>query len=222
MSNFDFERARFNMVEQQIRTWEVLDERVLEVIRNVPREAYVPERYRGVAYMDLRVPLPNGQYMLEPKVAARMLQAVDVKPSEQALEIGTGSGYVTACLAQLAAHVTSVEYFADLKELAARNLAAQNVSNVTLEVGDASKGWDDGRRYDVIVVTGSLPELHQGFHKSLTIGGRLVLAVGQGLGMLNEVLLITRVAEDQWATQSLFDTYIEPLINAPRTVAFAL
>jgi len=220
MSNFDFERARFNMVEQQIRTWEVLDERVLDVIRTTPREAYVPEQHRSLAYADLQIPLPNGQFMLEPKVAARMLQTVDAKPSEQALLIGTGSGYVTACLARLCAHVTGVEYFQDLKACTERNLSAQGIRNVTLEVGDAANGWDDGRRYDVILVTASMPELHQGFHKSLTVGGRLLVVVGTGDMM--ETLLITRVGEDQWATESVFDTYVQPLINARQTKVFAL
>ena len=220
MANLDFERARFNMVEQQIRTWEVLNERVLDILRAVPRERFVPAQYRQLAFADRQIPLPHDQIMLEPKIEARILQAVDPQPSEQVLEIGTGSGYLTACLARMAAHVTSVDIFPDFKEMAQANLAAQGISNVTLETGDAALGWDDGRRYDVVVVTASLPEMHRGFHQSLNIGGRLFLIVGTAPVM--EALLITRIAEDQWMQESLFETYAPALINAPVTKTFAL
>lgn len=220
MPELDFEQARFNMVEQQIRTWEVLNDRVLDILRTVPREQFVPAQHRLLAFADLSIPLPHDQAMLEPKVEARILQALDPKPSEQALEIGTGTGYFAACLAHLAAHVTSVDIFADFTEMAQSNLNAHAVSNVTLETGDASSGWDDGRRYDVIAVTGSLPELHHGFHQSLNVGGRLFLIVGTTPIM--EALLITRVAEDQWTRESLFETKTQALINAPFTKTFAV
>lgn len=220
MSTVDIERARFNMVAQQIRPWEVLDERILDVVMTTPREAFVPAEHRLLAFADMQIPLPHDQLMMEPKVEARILQAVAPQPSEQALEIGTGSGYLAALLSRLCAHVTSVDIFEDFRAEAEAKLAAQGIKNVTLRVGDAAAGWDDGRRYDVIVVTGSLPELHQGFHKALTIGGRLCLTVGGPTVM--ETRLITRVGENEWSSQVLFETCLQPLLNAPVTRRFAL
>lgn len=220
MTDIDFERARFNMVEQQIRTWEVLDDRVLDIVRSVPRERFVPPQYKNLAFADLKLPLGHDQVMMEPKVEARVLQAVDPQPSEQVLEIGTGTGYLTACLAKMSAHVTSVDIFPEFTEMAQRQLAENGIDNVTLKTGDAAQGWDDGRRYDVIVVNGSLPEMHHGFHRGLNIGGRLFLIVGTAPIM--EALLITRISEDQWVTESLFDTSIPALINAPVTRKFAI
>lgn len=213
MNNIDLELARFNMIEQQIRPWEVLNDRVLDVIRHCKREEFVPESMRKLAFADLQIPLPHDQAMEEPRVQARILQALDPQPSEQVLDIGTGSGYLAACLATMAAHVTSVDIFADLTEMARASLEAAGISNVTLETGDAALGWDDGRRYDVICVTGSLPEPHRGFHQSLSIGGRLFLMVGEGPAM--EAQLITRIDEDKWTTQTLFEGYLKPLVNAP-------
>jgi protein-L-isoaspartate(D-aspartate) O-methyltransferase len=158
--------------------------------------------------------------MLEPKVVGRLLQALDPQPNERALEIGTGTGYLTACLGEMAADVTSVDLYPEFTELAASNLKKQAIENNRLETGDAALGWDDGRRYDVIAVTGSLPELHQGFHRSLTQGGRLFLIVGQPPIM--EAVLITRVGEDQWARESLFDTSAPALVGAPVTRSFAV
>ncbi|HKJ94074.1 MAG TPA: protein-L-isoaspartate O-methyltransferase [Gammaproteobacteria bacterium] len=220
MTDVNFERARYNMVEQQVRPWEVLSERVLDLIDRLPREDFVPVRYRNVAYGDLQIPIGHGEVMMEPRVEARLLQALDPVPGESALEIGTGTGYVTACLSQLAGTVTSVERLDDLRDGAAERLAAHDIRNVRLESGDAAQGWDDGRRYDVIAVTGSLPELHEGFHRSLTVGGRLFVIVGGPPIM--EALLITRMADEQWAVESLFDTSIRPLVGAPRTVRFQL
>lgn len=220
MTDVNFERARFNMVEQQVRPWEVLSGRVLDLIEALPREDFVPERYRNVAYGDMQIPIGQGEVMMEPRVEARLLQALDPAPGESALEIGTGTGYLTACLAGLAGTVTSIERLDELRRSAAERLAAHDVRNVRLEAGDAARGWDDGRRYDVIAVTGSLPELHEGFHRSLTIGGRLFVIVGQPPIM--EALLITRMADEQWSTESLFDTSIRPLVGAPRTIRFQL
>lgn len=220
MPELDYERARFNMVEQQIRTWEVLNDRVLNILRDVPRERFVPAQYRKLAFADLGIPLPHDQVMLEPKVEARILQALDPQESEQALEIGTGTGYLAACLARMSAHVTSVDIYPEFKEMAQANLAAQGIANVTLETGDAAQGWKDGRRYDVIAVTASLPEMHRGFHESLSVGGRLFLIVGTTPIM--EALLITRIDEDQWLQESLFETSTPALINAPITKSFAI
>lgn len=218
MTDVDFDRARFNMVEQQVRPWEVLDGRVLTVIETLPREAFVPAQYRNLAYADLQIPLGEREVMMEPRVEARMLQALGVSANESALDIGTGTGYTAACLSRLAADVASIDRVDSFLEGAGARLAAHGIGNVRLEKGDAAHGWDDGRRYDAIAVTGSLPELHDGFHRSLTIGGRLFVIVGQPPIM--EALLVTRVDEQQWATESLFDTSLPALIGAPRPVQF--
>lgn len=220
MVNVDYERARRNMVEQQVRVWEVLDDRVLNVIDGLPRERFVPESYRGLAYADLQVPIGQGEVMMEPRLEARLLQALGPSSGEVALEIGTGTGYVTAALARLAGEVVSVDRSNAFCEAAGERLAALGVRNARIECGDAARGWDDGRRYDAIAVTGSLPELHQGFHRSLSIGGRLFVIVGEPPIM--EGLLITRVGESQWATESLLDTRVPPLVGAPRTKRFSL
>lgn len=220
MNDIDIERARFNMVEQQVRTWEVLDEKVLDLFRTIPREEFVPKHLRKLAFADMQLPLPHGQFMMEPKIEAKVLQALAIEPDDQILEIGTGSGFLTACLARLGKHVTSVEIQPELHEQAAQTLKAQGFDNVKLLQGDAAAGWNDGRRYDVIAVTGSLPELHRGFHDSLAVGGRMFVVVGEAPVM--EGLLITRVSEDQWASESILETVLPPLINAPKTLRFAV
>ncbi|MDN5850263.1 MAG: protein-L-isoaspartate O-methyltransferase [Nitrococcus sp.] len=220
MAELNFERARFNMVEQQVRPWDVLDERVLEVIESLPREAFVPKSYRNLAYADIQLPLPHDEVMMEPRLEARLLQALAPHPDESALEIGAGTGYLSACLARLAGQVTSVDIQQAFCVGAAAQLSAQAIRNVRIERGDAAQAWDDGHRYDVIAVTGSLPELHKGYHHSLSLGGRLFVIVGEWPIM--EAFLITRVSEDQWATESILDTSIRPLRNVRRTVRFEL
>lgn len=215
----DFEQARFNMIEQQIRPWDVLDQRVLDVIATTPREAFVPEKYKTtLAFSDISIPLEHDQYMLPPKLEGRMLQSLELRPTDKVLEVGTGSGYLTACLARLAARVLSVDIFADFKNSAERKLAAQGISNVELITDDVAAGWKAEAEFDAIVVTGSLPVLHAGFHRSLTPGGRLLVIVGRQPIM--EALLITRVGPDQWAQESLFDTAIPPLLYAPEPAPF--
>lgn len=215
----DLERARFNMIEQQIRPWDVLDQRVLDVIAAVPREAFVPEQYRStLAFSDLSLPLGHDQFMLPPKVEGRLLQALALQPTDQVLEIGSGSGYLTACLARLAGHVLSVDIFPDFKNAAERKLAGQGIANVELKVMDAATGWDAQGEFDAIAVTGSLPVLHHGFHRALREGGRLFVVVGTPPIM--EALLITRIGTDQWAQESLFDTVIPALVKAPAPPQF--
>lgn len=214
----DVEHARFNMVEQQIRTWEVLDPRVLEVLQYTPRERFVPDHLRNLAFSDMNLPIGHDEVMLAPKQEGRIAQAAELGPGERILEIGTGCGYLTACLARLCGHVTSVDLYDDFLQQAGDRLKREAIRNVTLTKGDAAAGWNDGNRYDAIIVGGGLPELHHGFHHALTIGGRLVVIVGEAPIM--EGLLITRVGEDQWANESLFDTWLPPLVNAPRTRHF--
>ncbi len=220
MTDLDLTAARENMVEQQLRTWEVLNGEILETLDSIPREHFTPQAYRNLAYADMQIPIGHGEIMLEPKVEGRLLQAVDPQSQDRVLEIGTGTGYLTACLAKMAGHVTSVDLYPEFIEAAQAHLHREGVKNVHLETGDAATGWNDGNHYDVIIVTGSLPELHQGFHQRLTDGGRLFLITGQAPIM--EALLVTRVGEHQYSTESLFDTFAPALVGAPITRHFSL
>lgn len=210
--SLDLEIARFNMVEQQIRPWEVLDPRVLDVCARVRRELFVPAGYRNLAFSDTSIPLAHGQSMMAPKVEARLLQALAVEPSDRILEIGTGSGYLAALLATLGAHVTSIEYYADLSEQAKSNLRQAGVGNVKLHVGDGLDGWPTAEPYDVIAVTGSCPARRPAIEQQLAINGRLFLVVGTGAVM--EAMVITRLSKDTWTAESLFETELLPLIGA--------
>lgn len=209
----DMEQARFNMVEQQIRPWEVLNEKVLESLFKVRRENFLPEAYRKLAFVDMQIPLGFGEVMLEPKLEARILQEVALKDSDRVLEVGTGSGYMTALLAQFAAHVYSVEIVPELHDEAKRKLESRDIDNVTLELGDASRGWDRHGPYDVIVLTGSTPVLPDAFQRSLKVGGRLFAIVGEAPAMRAE--LVTRVTEDAFHREDLFETCVPSLRNAP-------
>jgi len=211
------ELAREQMVEQQVRAWDVLDERVLDVFRKVQRELFVPEEHRYLAFADVEVPLPHGQHMLRPNVAGRLLQALDLTGSERVLEIGTGTGFFTACLAAVSTNVRSLEYFADLAERAKANLNKLGVRNAEVVAEDATKANADAK-YDAIAVTASLPLYDERFQRQLAIGGRLVVVVGERPVM--EARLIRRMSEDAWVTESLFETVLDPLINARRRQEF--
>jgi protein-L-isoaspartate(D-aspartate) O-methyltransferase len=217
MTAFDFEQARFNMIEQQIRPWEVLDQRVLDTIARVPREDFVPERYRNLAFGDVAIPLGHGEFMLKPNVEGRLLQALAVQSTDHVLEVGTGSGYLTACLAQLAGSVVSVDIVPDFIEAARVKLKAQRATNVALHAGDAGRGWGE-RRYNAIAVTGSVAAVAERWRQSLSLGGRLFVVAGQPPVM--EALLITRIGEGEWLRESLFDTCLPPLRNAAPAKAF--
>lgn len=210
-------QARFNMIEQQIRPWEVLDPVVLDLLGQVPREDFVPAQYRGLAYADLELPLGHGASMLAPKLEARILQSLSLRPTDSVLEIGTGSGYMTALLARLAHHVTTVELVPELSQEAARRLSAHGIANVTLEVGDAAQGWG-GEKYDVIVATGSLPVLPPSLPQQLKPEGRLLAIVGEAPVM--EALLLIRVG-DGYAREMLFETSVPPLRNALQPERFS-
>ncbi len=206
----DIEQARFNMIEQQIRPWEVLDATVLAVLRQVPREDFVPDGYRELAFADIQLPLGHGEVMMEPKVEARLVQELSLDGGK-VLEVGTGSGYVTALLATLADHVVSVELYKDLGNLAAERLARHGIDNVVLESGDASKGWPASGGFDAILLTGSVPEVPGAFIDSLKPGGRLVAICGTAPVM--EAVCITKRGDGLERT-SLFDTLLRPLVNA--------
>lgn len=218
MPEMNFDVARSNMIEQQIRTWDVLDERVLDLLRRVPREDFVPAPYRNLAFVDMAIPLAHGQAMMPPKMEARLVQALQIRPTDKVLEVGTGSGYVTALLATLAQHVYSVEIDPELSAQAATRLAAHGIANVTLEVGDAARGWDRHAPYDAVIITGSLPVLPAAFRAALAVGGRLVAIVGTAPAMT--VRRIERVTATSFAETVLFETDVAPLVNAPTPSPF--
>jgi len=209
--------AREQMIEQQVRAWDVLEERVLEVMRQVPRELFVPQGQRYRAYADVEVPLARGQHMLRPSVAGRLLQALLPQPGEAVLEIGAGSGFVTACLRAMAAQVRSLEIFPELADAARRNLATLGMRDVEVLDADALNA-DSGARYDAIAVTASLPLYDARFERMLTLGGRLFVVVGEAPVM--DARLVRRTAEDTWSVESLFETVIDPLVNAVRPPGF--
>ena len=213
-------QARHNMIEQQIRPWDVLDQRILDLIEQLPREDFVPKAYLSLAYADLNIPIGHDQVMMAPKVEARLLQSLAVRPQDTALEIGTGSGYLTALLSRSARQVYSVDIYPDLVEEAERKLAAHGIDNVMLETGDAAHGWGGHGPYDVIAVTGSLPLLPDALRESLKPGGRLFVVTGEAPVM--EARLITRLADQAWTDKTLFETVLPPLVNAtpPRRFTF--
>ncbi|MEO8332778.1 MAG: protein-L-isoaspartate O-methyltransferase [Gallionella sp.] len=214
----NLEQARFNMIEQQIRPCDVLEGRILELLKHVRREHFVPKGMRGLAFADMEIPLGHGAYMWQPKLEARTVQELHLTRNDQVLEVGTGSGYLTALLSALAGHVTTVEIVPELSATASKNLAATRHDNITFEIGDASHGWGNGASYDVIVLTGSTPVLPAAFQNSLKVGGRLFAIVGDAPAM--EAKLITRVAPDTYQTVNIMETCVAPLQNAQQPKRF--
>jgi len=214
----DMEQARINMIEQQIRPCDVLEGRILELLKHVRRENFVPRDMKNLAFADMEIPLGYGASMWQPKLEARTVQELHLTRSDRVLEVGTGSGYLTALLSALAEHVTSVEIVPQLSDTAKQNLAAIRRSNITLETGDASHGWGNGASYDAIVLTGSTPLLPAAFQNSLKIGGRLFAIVGDVPVM--EARLITRVAPDTYETVNIMETSVAPLQNAQQPNRF--
>ncbi|SFH99745.1 protein-L-isoaspartate(D-aspartate) O-methyltransferase [Collimonas sp. OK307] len=210
----NIEQARFNMIEQQIRPWNVLDLDVLELLTVVRREEFVPAAYKSLAFSDTEIPLPGGESMLAPKVEARLLQEAAVKKHEQVLEIGSGSGYMAALLCYKARHVTTVEIDPELKTLAAKNLAAYGITNVEVALGSGAQGWDQSetKTYDVIVISGSLSTLPDAFLKQLNVGGRIVAILGDAPVMTAQI--ITRTSDNSYSTRQLFETDVKPLRDA--------
>jgi len=214
----DVERARFNMVEQQIRPWEVLDQRVLDLLLELKREEFVPPQYRSLAFVDMEIPLGHGEKMLAPRMEARMAQELVLNPGDRILEVGTGSGYMTALLARLGGLVYSVDIDPEFTQSAAAKLASHGISSATLETGDAARGWDRHAPYDAIVLTGSVPVLPEAFQLSLAPGGRLLAIVGEPPVM--EARLITCAAAGAWSAIGLFETCVAPLRNAAQPERF--
>lgn len=215
----NLEQTRFNMVSQQIRTWNVLDDNVLDLLYKIKREEFVPAENCAMAFVDMEIPLGYGQVMLTPKMEARILQELHVKKTDKILEVGSGSGYLTALLANQSAHVYSVEFVPELKMIAENNLKAHEITNVTIEQGDAARGWPKNEPYDVIVLTASTPVLPDAFQKNLNPGGRLFAIVGEDPVM--EALLITCVTPGEFTATKLFETNTAPLINALQPTRFS-
>lgn len=211
----DFEKARINMVEQQVRPWDVLDPRVLEVIGDIPRENFTPDQYKKLAYVDTRIPI--GHYeehhcsMAKPVIEGRILQEINIKPDDLVLEIGTGSGYLTACLARLGRHVDTVDINEELTEMAEKNLQKLGISNVNFSTGDASKGWNQKRNYDVIVISAAMKHIPESYKKLLKPGGRLFVVTGEAPAMT--AYRVTRTGKKEWSVEELFETWIEPIIE---------
>jgi len=214
----NFEQARTNMVEQQIRTWEVLDQAVLDLLYAVPREDFVPPSCRTLAFVDMEIPIGDGEKMMAPKLEARIVQEAAPGKSERVLEVGTGSGYLTALLAHRAAHVHSVEIRPALAAFGRANLERHGADNVTLETGDAARGWPTRAPYDLIVLTGSTPVLPKVLLEQLSPGGRLFAVVGEDPVMVAR--LVTCSAPGAFRSVELFDTMLAPLANAEHLPRF--
>jgi protein-L-isoaspartate(D-aspartate) O-methyltransferase len=209
--------ARQQMVDQQIRTWEVLDPRVLDVLSSVPREVFVPREYRELAFADSQIPIGYGQSMLAPKLQGRILQALAPAPNESVLEVGTGTGYLSACLGLLGSHAHSIDIQPELTKSATANLRTIPAARVTLETRDAFSAAPLGE-FDIIALTGSLPVYDARFEKALRVGGRLFAVVGSAPVM--DAVLVRRVDNAEWIRESLFETVIDPLVNATQAPRF--
>ena len=208
----NIEQARFNMIEQQIRPWNVLDQDVLDLLLIVKREDFVPADYKSLAFVDTEIPLGAGESMFTPKLEARLLQEVQLKKHETVLEIGAGSGYMAALLAHKGRHVTTVEILPELKAMAQANLAGAGVSNATVELGNGAQGWANGAPYDVIVISAALEVLPEAFLKQLKVGGRIAAILG--VAPVMSANIITRVSETAYDTVKVFETNVKPLSAA--------
>ncbi len=216
----NFEQARQNMVENQVRPWEVLDARVLDVLGRIRREDFVAPAHRQIAFADLNLPIGHGEVMMKPVLEGRVLQALDLKSDDQVLEIGTGSGFLTACLASLAGHVTSLDVHADFTAAAGQRLAQAGIGNVKLETGEAVHSWQPAGQFDAIVVTGAVYEIPQRFLGWLKPGGRLLAARGES--PVQQVVLITHEGEGRYREENILETDLPYLVHAepPRKFVF--
>ncbi len=214
----DTDFARRQMVQQQVRTWEVADPSVLAVLAELRRERFVPPGFEELAFADTAIPLPHSQMMMTPIVEGRLLQALELKPQHYVLEVGTGTGFLTACLAKLSAAVTSVDIFSDFIAMAESNLADARIKNTELICMDATKELPKGR-FDAVAVTGSLPVFDTRFVDAVKPGGRLFVIVGDSPVM--DARIVTRIGENDCTTKSLFETDVQPLLNAARPSTFS-
>ena len=217
--SLNVEQARFNMVEQQVRPWDVLDARVLDVLTQVRREEFVGTAHRDIAFADLELPLAHGEVMMKPVIEGRVLQALLPAPHESVLEIGTGSGFLTACLARLSQEVVSVEQHADLADTARARLDKAGIGNVRVEVGEAVKAFDPKREFDVVVVTGAVFALPERFKRWLKPGGRMFAVIGES--PVQRAAVLTRTG-DSCKEEILFETDLPYLTNAAPPKRFTL
>jgi len=215
----NLEQARSQMLGQQIRAWEVLDDRVLGALGDIPRESFVPDAYRDLAFADMEIPLAHSQQMLAPKVEGRLLQALCLESSDDVLEIGTGTGFLTACLAQLASSVVSIDIYEDFSRDAKEKVEKLELGNIEFRTEDALV-MGHQEQFDAIAVTGSIPELDEHFIRMLRPGGRLFVVVGREPVM--EARVVTMHQRGDYAQQSLFESVVAPLINADRPAPFVL
>jgi len=213
----DFEQARFNMVEQQIRPWEVLDPSVLDLLSEVRREDFVPSQYRNFAFTDMEIPLGHGECMLSPKLEARLIQEAGLRATDRVLEVGTGSGYMAALMAKLAQQVHTVEIVPELSTQAKAKFSAHGILNIVAEVGDAAIGWNAHAPYDAIIVTCSLPKLPPAFEQTLAPGGRLIVILGDP-----PIMTVYRVQRSGggYSREGLFETSVRALRNALQPARF--
>ena len=209
----NLKQARENMIEQQIRPWDVLDQRVLDVLAQVPRDSFVAEEHRGLAYSDYQLPIGFGQTLFKPTIDGRLLQTLALKPTDSVLEIGTGSGYLTACLSRLTQHVDSIEIHPELHGKAKAHIDALGVTNVSLLVQDAAETWDSRDAYDAIAFGGAIEAIPDSYKHKMAIGGRLFAIIGDCRQPTMEAIQLTRLSETEWITDSLFETQVDPLIN---------
>ncbi len=216
----DFEAARYNMIEQQIRTWEVFDQNVLDAVQGLPREDFMPSQYRDLALADTRIPLGHGQQTMTPKTEARMLQALDLRADDRVLEIGTGSAYVTALLGRLCREVISLDVFADFTGAAREKLKQHDIGNVELLTSDGLNGYAPAAPYDVIVVTGSIPQMQNQYKQQLANDGRLFVVIGRSPVM--EATLFTRRSKDTCTRDVLYETDLPALVGAEQPPAFEI
>ncbi len=214
----NIEQARYNMVEQQIRTWDVLDQDVLDLLFKIRREDFVPAAHSSLAFVDMEIPLGHGQAMWTPKLEARVIQELAIQPDERVLEIGTGSGYLTALLAAEAAEVVTVDIVPEFIAAATEKLRAHGIGNVVFHSGDAARDWPDEAGFDVIVLTGSTPLLSDAFRRRLKVGGRLFAIVGKPPAM--QAMIMNCTAPGATRNTVLFETVVAPLLNAPHPAAF--
>ena len=201
------------MIEQQVRPWDVLDQRVLDVLSDIPRETFLDPAHAGVAYSDFALPIGHSQNMLKPTIDGRLLQSLLLEVTDTVLEIGTGSGYLTSCLARLTAHCDSIEIIPELHNSAAARLEESGVSNVTLKQQDAAQEWDARDAYQAIAFSGAVPAIPDFYKQKLAVGGRLFAVVGDIGQPTMDAQLMTRISEVEWLTESLFETRIDPLVN---------
>jgi protein-L-isoaspartate(D-aspartate) O-methyltransferase len=218
MNTNNLHQAHHNMVEQQVRPWDVLDDRVLQTLTQISRADYVPAVYKSLAYADTAIPLAHNEVMMHPVVEGRMLQSLNIQPMDTVLEIGTGSGYLTACLAHLASHVDSIDLHPDFTQAAAKKLQAQHIYNVSLHTADAMTGPEPGKSWDVIMFTGSVNEVPLAYKAALRLHGRMFVITGDAPVM--QARLITRTGDQAWADHVLFETSVKALCHAEKKKQF--